>query len=565
MAPRRSARTKRAQRLAEAASPVMHPDASSTPTVVHDQTVVDDRAPTPLEQEHYQIGLSNGQGMQPLADARPFVPAQPYAPSGAMRQGYQHFDPDTGILDHQISGPSANHQPQIVANMTMAAAAYGNVAWPMSTYGSGVPGYSGPSNAGPSYLTNLGADPQTRPQNYSAHLYTDFDATLGAQSLQRGDHHPSIDPGAWSFAQYGGYAANDAGMAGVESFYNPPQPSAQIGLSSSESFPVNEGLAASCSHPGFSPVASQWGADLASSEDHLYPGDALQGIWGANASPALAQADGIHGEATSDDASSDVSLSPAGGAPAAVGHHVQQNNIIIPRAKSQPKRSRAKATISEKKTKARRKKRTKKTIQAIKAANNARRAKAAKKGTERCDECGQTHLTVTGLKRHTARYHNRFARNFGASYPCVLCGEYNSITCPAEYRRHRVGDGVPQCAVMADCGGDYAQLLRFLASREVKKGDAGRGLECVAHWQFGGAQGKCFQALCREWAQKRKDPRALWAKFRAQGGRVPKMDLVPNDAEGEGEPAMKWGRKGDCYAPGQEPGVKPKAKKAKKA
>lgn len=157
-------------------------------------------------------------------------------------------------------------------------------------------------------------------------------------------------------------------------------------------------------------------------------------------------------------------------------------------------------------------------------------------------------MTHTAYDHHLRRDHNEFERIFGPRCPCVLCDSDAARTCVEFYQRHRTGAG---CKTMRRVKGEPDALMRLLIACEVDKGPAGRGLACLAHWQFGavGAKGKCFRGLRDAWNAERNARGILWRELTQQRGwdeRIPKMELVA--APGAGPHAKKeWVPSGKFY------------------
>ncbi|EJD41670.1 hypothetical protein AURDEDRAFT_169329 [Auricularia subglabra TFB-10046 SS5] len=281
-----------------------------------------------------------------------------------------------------------------------------------------------------------------------------------------------------------------------------------------------------------------------------YPSDTWtsQDGWATMPSSATEASDGYNGDGAIQEASFDDPLHEAG-SPAAVGHQVQPDNTSISRPQLQPKRRRSQPPAPRA---SKRQRPTKKTRQAMQDGHTKKRkaAKTSDKGKKACPECGLEALSEKGFKSHRRRYHNEFAKTFGADYPCVLCGSDTVPTCPAEYHRHRTGQGgAGICSVMKLVDYDYARLLRFLVDRELAKGPDCRGLECIAHWQFGGLRGICFKALCEEWRKERDGNGGgdMQSELRPYGHLVPKMELSGNEGD-----LRDWEEMG-FYDAGEEP------------
>ncbi|EJD41674.1 hypothetical protein AURDEDRAFT_169333 [Auricularia subglabra TFB-10046 SS5] len=287
------------------------------------------------------------------------------------------------------------------------------------------------------------------------------------------------------------------------------------------------------------------------------------------------------------DASLDAPPSAEAFAPAAFGNHVQTHNISIPQAPAQPSGSRTPAAIPAKQSRTRIAKPAQhsestredwketrgqlatksrgtptdetrlalgraaelKRERAALAAAAAAAASAAPPEQEvlvNCDECDMRNFNESSLKHHKQRDHNELAKNFGPRHPCVLCGGNASRTAVEMYQRHRK----TTCETVLDIDGDYGALMRLLIEREVKKGSAGRGLECLVHWQFGPVdnKGKAFRKLRDAWKTERATKGALWRELteeRRWDDRLPKMELI--DAQGDGQYAKKWAPTGKYY------------------
>lgn len=176
-----------------------------------------------------------------------------------------------------------------------------------------------------------------------------------------------------------------------------------------------------------------------------------------------------------------------------------------------------------------------------------KKRKEKKKGDLECDMRASANHSKESLRRHYDRHHNAYHDTFGPDFPCDLCDAI-SRTCPELDQRHRTGQGgAKECEMMDALDYDYAALLRFVIEREVAKGDDCRGLQCIAHWQFGGVRGICFKALCEEWVKERQQKGRLWWKLLPYGDRIPEMELFDDGGLEPEWAVMRY------YEPGDEP------------
>ncbi|EJD41681.1 hypothetical protein AURDEDRAFT_169340 [Auricularia subglabra TFB-10046 SS5] len=277
----------------------------------------------------------------------------------------------------------------------------------------------------------------------------------------------------------------------------------------------------------------------------------IEGDWDSMAAPPDGLFDaGEDGHKSVHDGSFDPSMLAAAYPHTAFGRHVQTDNTLVPQAQSQPSGSGARA--SEKK------KETPSNATEHSGDTGDESGQTTWGGAFECDDCGAQFAKRPALRNHRMRLHNPFIINFGKKYACILCTENVSTACE-HYHRHRTGKGIPQCSVMKRLDGDYTALMRSLVAAELAKGVDGKGLECLAHWQFGGKGTQCFKGLCKAWDEERTAKGELWQAMRAHGDRIPVMDLI--DGQGDGEYPMKWAPTGEFYEPGMEPGVANKGQK----
>ncbi|EJD40413.1 hypothetical protein AURDEDRAFT_127725 [Auricularia subglabra TFB-10046 SS5] len=569
-----------AQSHSDSMEPLSHHQSFGVPSMVHRQIAMDDETLSGQYTEYqYQSNSSDFPHSQYLTAAPPPTPNQLYALNNGMfphqHPDIQHFASDAVVPTQQSFWPGdgyPSHAPLPATMVTTRQApamsfSYDYASTSMTEYEYTMSDSNGYPNVGPSKMTGIGVDQLYQQEAQDTGAYASFYAGLGMQATEGGDRASSADTTLWDPAGHEGYTAGGAGMSHMhrsDDGLTTSGSSLRTSPSGSDCILTQEELGYRDSRASDPPPTSRWEAEHHAYGAQTHAWHAPQSAWGAIPASDPGLSDGIAENEAPQDASSDVSLPHAGPTPAAFGHHVQTHNNVVPRAKSQPKKTVAKATITEKKATTKRKRHTKETALAIVTGHNNHRM-VVQRGDKSCVEHGLSDMTDNALKHHKDRWHNRYLRNFGENYPCFLCGNDRPMTCPSEYRRHRVGRGIPQCEVMADLEGDYARLLRWLIERELAKGDGCRGLECMAHWQLGGAGGKCFEALCVEWHKERSKQGPLWLALRAYGDRVPWMTLVMNDKKGEGEYVKKWvvRKKDGYYKPGDEPGVKPKPKRVK--